>query len=290
MVPREQDAIPWALSAVLCFASVDRCTASSSAGEAGSYSKVLAQCCAAYALDYSVPPRTDAVSTWGEKLVAAGYWSAEMSGVNSDGIPLDPWRQTYQLILVPDSHTPIVRSFGANGINDLGLLDDISSDREINPGYYWKRYWPLIDVLNLCFGLGLVVFTVAALASPRHWRVLCMWLVLAYLGVWMITVSEVMFRSLGGFRIRTVYHRLYLVGWLALAACAARTFAWGVWRFSARLVKQRRVAAGECEQCGYSLHGLDGRVCPECGERPSVDPVGEGSVEGRGRGVKRSDR
>ena len=36
------------------------------------------------------------------------------------------------------------------------------------------------------------------------------------------------------------------------------------WVADGPLVEQRH-ARGECERCGYSLTGLDGRVCPECG-------------------------
>ena len=30
--------------------------------------------------------------------------------------------------------------------------------------------------------------------------------------------------------------------------------------------RRRRILAGHCGGCNYSLHGLDGGVCPECGE------------------------
>ncbi len=65
------------------------------------------------------------------------------------------------------------------------------------------------------------------------------------------------FRSLGRGAIREfdcpiVYPAFVMVGWSA----------WLIWNQRRR----RQLNSGCCGGCGYSLEGLDGGVCPECGE------------------------
>jgi len=51
---------------------------------------------------------------------------------------------------------------------------------------------------------------------------------------------------------------------MPLAYLGAFTVLWSWWLV--RGAKRRRGLIGCCEHCGYSLEGLDGGVCPECGD------------------------
>ncbi|MBO6513042.1 MAG: hypothetical protein JJ974_03650 [Phycisphaerales bacterium] len=50
---------------------------------------------------------------------------------------------------------------------------------------------------------------------------------------------------------------------IPLVYLAALMVGWSWWLI--RGVKRRRQLTGYCQHCGYSLAGLDGVVCPECG-------------------------
>jgi hypothetical protein len=63
---------------------------------------------------------------------------------------------------------------------------------------------------------------------------------------------------------------------LALAVLAAFIVSLGWVPFSTKLARQRwRMGRGRCPGCGYSLRGLEGAVCPECGSGVRDEPVPE---------------
>jgi hypothetical protein len=67
---------------------------------------------------------------------------AKLIRTNATGLPLDRWG--HPLVLrVPGTRQEIdIYSVGADGLDDGGERDDISSWAGINEGYYEKRSWP----------------------------------------------------------------------------------------------------------------------------------------------------
>ena len=72
----------------------------------------------------------------------------------------------------------------------------------------------------------------------------------------------------------------FLVDWLcAMAACTAVFFATtGTVRGVRAIVRHYRIDPTRCAGCRYSLKGLIGNICPECGrpfaDNPAASPPG----------------
>ena len=81
---------------------------------------------------------------------------------------LDFWKREL-VYRAPGSHGKFdVYSVGADGIDDQGEKDDISSWNGVNEGYYWKKFWPLgrFTIIASCV-FGSVIFCVRG-RIPRY--------------------------------------------------------------------------------------------------------------------------
>ena len=77
---------------------------------------------------------------------------------------------------------------------------------------------------------------------------------MAFRWMYLVGVGEV---ALAGY-----FYPLETLGLVAMVAGLAGV-TWWLWN-SIESPRYRRMARGECAQCGYDLRGVEG-VCPECG-------------------------
>lgn len=86
---------------------------------------------------------------------------------HQEGPPTDRWN--HQIIYrIPGEHGDFdLYSAGANGIDDRGGKDDISSWHGVNDGYYWMEWWPMgRSVLIGSMSLAVLLF-ISNLVYPR---------------------------------------------------------------------------------------------------------------------------
>lgn len=95
------------------------------------------------------------------------------SGLQSEDRPvfedrypfIDHWHREI-IYRIPGIHAEFdLYSTGANGIDDKGAKDDISSWRGVNDGYYWMKWWPL-GRFTLIGSILLGIFLLAS-KTPR---------------------------------------------------------------------------------------------------------------------------
>lgn len=109
--------------------------------------------------------RSDQGKLPGQEEFRSGLQSADLP-VFDDRYPfVDHWHREI-IYQNPGVHAEFdVYSTGANGIDDKGAKDDISSWRGVNDGYYWMKWWPL-GRFTLIGSIGLGIFLLA-FKTPR---------------------------------------------------------------------------------------------------------------------------
>ena len=126
-------------------------------------------------------------------------------------------------------------------------------------------------------------FTVASpIPIARRWvfNIVSLLGLLLWMAVLILLVSFLQVRASGGIIIagyevspnpvlRFVVMPALLI---ALLIVAVMPFIW-VGSYVKRTCRRRRVAAGACPRCGYSLTGNTSGVCPECGTPVPKEPA-----------------
>ena len=179
---------------------------------------------------------------------------------------VDEWGQVYRPTVNEHGHE-VMRSFGKNGVDDRGALDDITLDLatgviRVNAGFNGRPLptLPWVVGVGLCSGIvALVVFIVSTLGLPNSMRIGA-----TVGGLALLTMSGMAFSN-------DVRHLFSLGSLMLLAYLGAHAFLGAL----AVVIKEEkdaaRAAKGRCINCLYDLHGLRTRQCPECGkEQPPI--------------------
>ncbi|MCI0674920.1 MAG: hypothetical protein L0Y42_03985 [Phycisphaerales bacterium] len=218
-------------------------------------------------------PATDEQGTWFEKLAAE--WFVVPSniglGLTADrSLPLD--RFGFVLIYEPPAHPDkggaVIRSVGANGVDDHGALDDWDTRYGPNLGYWHKTKWPaLYRQTAFCamvgsIGVGLILRWARRKATGLGLGILFVGLDMAVAlpfgfdaGLWRTSVSD-MPRWVDSIAGAGVF--LILMGSLVLVILLVD-----------EATRRHKIHVAQtsnlCLKCRYDLRGCATSICPECG-------------------------
>ena len=163
------------LTAALLLCLSDRCFAwSSRASRTENDIQYLALAIRLYQTDFG---RLPSPAGFGDEIRDARIWDPE-----GKGPPKDAWGRPI-ILRVPGQHGAFdLYSWGADGIDQQGDLDDVSSWAGVNDGFYWKRHWP---EGRFTIQAGIAIGTAALLLSFvfRWWTIIPLAIAIAAFGV-----------------------------------------------------------------------------------------------------------
>ena len=209
-----------------------------------------------------------------------GDWMAALADAQGEATDLfkneinDGWDNPCMYETPTGASTPIVRSIGANGVDDGGHLDDLtlavdSQTIHVNDGQYERKYYGILRAAALpalILGSWWVV-TVLRHSPLREHAVLL-------LGV-PASIALIALERLTEVHTCTGYSSPFppdIVALTFLAICIA-------WEFSSRMDRLPPPFDTEyfkCPECGYDQRGLPTPICPECGmQQVSPPPMRE---------------
>lgn len=213
-------------------------------------------------------PVSDADSSWYEKLVDGAYAASPEPhfGLARDArVPADKYGHPLILEYVQraDGMHIVVRSVGANGIDDHGALDDWEYGREPNLGYWYKEDWVADSLKGAAVALlSAVLCVVIGLMTRRNvTRVVWSLLIIGVLDGLIISATDLSASTHPApfIEVQGVVGMLVLLfGALAGITCAIGA-AFGAAR------RRSAESDGLCRVCRYDLRGTDSPRCPECG-------------------------
>lgn len=230
-------------------------------------------------------PRDDGVWRWFEHLATEpdAQMNLELFEYDACG-PLDRWGHPIIFepppIGAPTGGAPIIRSMGANGIDERGLGDDLTLGRPVNAGSY-GRPSPHAFVVFSSVSPGVLSLLIAVwrLRSGRF-RGTMLSVIGAWLGLSCMMGANLLWpsRSCCG-RLFSPARELSDIGSIIFAlTCLVSFIAFIVTSAREGMASARfaeRLEQHLCTTCGYDLNGLPQHRCPECGHentRP-VSPV-----------------
>jgi hypothetical protein len=215
-------------------------------------------------------PKTDATSTWFQKLVGANYIQIDnlKCGTPPDlPLPIDVFGQAlvYELQTPTMPNSAVVRCIGRDGIDSHGAGDDLDSRYGPNFGYWNKSAWPRF--FKYLFG-GLLSATAASIIVWLIWRRAATSFAILFLAVGTV-VGIIVAAQFGAGFFSTSAARL--PGW-GNAVCTWSCFGVPVglgivlWLTIGVIVhRRRRFEHGLCPNCAYPIG--TSVVCTECGIR-----------------------
>lgn len=252
-----------------CFAPVDaRASSRSSAMAYVIRSHVAAL--EMYQRDHGVLPAPD--SGWFDVLLAGEYESDQtIFGLDPEtNVPLDAFNRplVYEIHATASGLAPVLRSVGANGIDERGAGDDWDSRTGPNWGHWYKSGWTAFIVISVLagitvIGVGAALFRWVADRAAALGSLMLFNAAIFGLLVPILTGSGTVRSSASGAprtldTMMEVSFMLGPLGVMCLIPACART---------ARSALRRQ--AGSCPACGYDRSESDAPRCPECGFRPA---------------------
>lgn len=222
-------------------------------------------------------PRDTPSATWYEAMDSESLISRYDSALEAEEErwtgPRDRWG--HHVVYVPPAKgppafaRPLLRSIGANGVDESGAGDDLVAGGTINPGFYGRPTETAFRRFALYSPLTLLLLVTAWRAKRRRFTPL----MAVFAGLWAAVSCMIASRLIWPSRFGRGFipHARVFdeIGRLILAITCAGTAAWffiWVWRVGqGERRRNTRLDHGLCPACGYDLKGLPHARCPECG-------------------------
>lgn len=233
--------------------------------------RTLKVCVELWYLEHGEYPATDSNATWFQKLVEANYLSPDhlRCGTTVDAkLPLDLYGRlmVYEVMDPNSPDSAVIRSVGADGVDNQGAGDDFDSRYGANLGYWYKSNWP--QFFAFIGGGWLFAVIAAVIVWLKTRRIGLTIFMLLLIGGMIVGVMSHFFFDGGvarstASRIPECGHSVIFYSLLGLLIALGMAVPGCV-----RSVRRSRASQrGLCRECGYDLRGkVGGRErCPECG-------------------------
>ncbi len=220
-----------------------------------------------YLAETGSPAADDASGTWFDKLEARGLIDHVSFGVGTDRHPNDRYGQplVYEIVAGPSGPLVVLRTVGANGIDEQGKGDDWDSRFPPQLGYWHRREWPAF-FRHLGFAAAVVALTAAATAFvTRSARMTLATACIAAGLLFGMVVGMIQHPWTTATRLPSWSRKLPAAVLLLPAGLVLLLLPAAV----RRIERLRR--PGHCQACGYDLSHAAGGRCPECGAQSVPD-------------------